>query len=257
MRKIKILMSVICLTLLIGHAAVLGYAAESEPEPESKVATEIEPDRYGGVYTDLREIYNEVQEEQREEPYEETEMQNELAIAEKCVSNPRTLNSKVEIEITEETEYNDDTTSEISGVYNIPNYSGMKSWMSWRSITSKSSPQYKLQQLAWTNGNGFRQVDGRYCVAIGMYFDCEIGDWVDLILENGTVIPAIVGDRKAMQHTDGSGLFTSANNCMSEMIIDLDSLDHKVKNMGDCSYLTESWHSRVVQVIIYDKNSLC
>ena len=42
-----------------------------------------------------------------------------------------------------------------------------KRFMPYTAITSTSSPQYKLQQKAYTGQSGIRQVDGRFCVDVG------------------------------------------------------------------------------------------
>ena len=134
----------------------------------------------------------------------------------------------------------------------IPNYSGKKSWMSYKAITNHSSPQWKLQTMATTDENGFRKVDGLYTVAVGTHFGAGIGTKLDLVLENGTVINCVVGDIKANQHTDGSNLFT-ANGCMSEFIVDKGSLNKAVKRDGNCSSLSKAWNSPVAKVLVYDK----
>ena len=139
--------------------------------------------------------------------------------------------------------------------YDVPNYSGKKSWMSYKAIKNHSSPQWKLQQQATTDENGFRKVDGLYCVAVGTHFGVSVGTKIDLILENGTVINCVVGDIKSNKHTDEANIFT-ANGCMSEFIIDKDSLNKAVKRDGNCSSLKSSWNSPVKKVLVYDKNIL-
>ena len=87
-------------------------------------------------------------------------------------------------------------------IIDVPANSGFKSYMPYTAITSKNSNQYKLQHTeAYTGEHGIRQVDGRYCIALGSYFGKEIGTYYDLVLENGTVIPCILADRKADIHT--------------------------------------------------------
>ena len=134
--------------------------------------------------------------------------------------------------------------------FNIPEYSGKKSWMRYTAITKKSSPQWKLQQRAITDEKGFRKVDGLYTIAVGTCFGAEVGTRLDLVLKNGTVIKCMVGDIKANGDTDGANMFTS-NGCMSEFIVDINSLDKAVKRDGDCSSLKESWNSPVAKVLIY------
>ena len=134
--------------------------------------------------------------------------------------------------------------------YNIPEYSGKKSWMRYQKITKKNSPQLALQQKATTDQNGFRKLDGRYMVAVGTCFNAGVGTNIDLVLKNGTVIKCVVGDIKANEHTDSANMFTS-NGCMSEFIVDKATLNAAVKRDGDCSSLQDSWNSPVAKVLVY------
>ena len=103
--------------------------------------------------------------------------------------------------------------------YIVPITSGFKSYMPYTTITSKSSQQYKLQKIAYTGTYGIRQYDNRYCVAIGTAFNADVGTYFDLILANGAVIPCIVADIKANNHTDSNNMVTIANGCLTEFII--------------------------------------
>ena len=138
--------------------------------------------------------------------------------------------------------------------YIVPITSGFKSYMPYTAITSKSSPQYKLQQIAYTGTYGIRQYDNRYCVAIGTGFNADVGTYFDLILANGTVIPCIVADIKADRHTDSNNMITVANGCLTEFIVDSSALDENAKRMGDISYCNEDWNSRVEKIRVYEKN---
>lgn len=139
--------------------------------------------------------------------------------------------------------------------YNIPAYSGFKSYMDYKAITDVNSPAYKLTRATYTGMEGIRMYDNRYLVAIGRHFDASVGDYVDLILENGTVIKCIVGDRKAWYDTDPSHLFTT-NGCMSEFIVNTNSLSWSVIKKGDISESHDEWKSPVTKVRIYKKNAL-
>lgn len=132
-----------------------------------------------------------------------------------------------------------------------PKTSGLKSYMSYKAITSTSSPQYKLQQQAYTGKHGIRMVNGRYCVALGSFYTNRIGQNFDLVLENGTVIPCVLADQKADKDTNGNNQVTSHNGCMSEFIVDSDTLDRTAKRMGDISYCEECWKSPIKQIILY------
>ena len=132
-----------------------------------------------------------------------------------------------------------------------PKTSGLKSYMPYKAITSVSSSQYKLQQQAYTGKHGIRMVNGRYCVALGSFYTNRIGQNFDLVLENGTVIPCVLADQKADKDTDGNNQVTSHNGCMSEFIVDSNSLDKTAKRMGDISYCEECWKSPIKQIILY------
>ena len=113
----------------------------------------------------------------------------------------------------------------------------------------KNTNQAKLQSLCQTNEVGLRVYDGRFTIAVGTYFNTAIGQYFDLVLENGTVIPCIMGDLKADIHTDSRGLFTEASGCMTEFIVDRTYLPNK----NSATYCYEAWNSKVVNVIVYNK----
>ncbi len=143
---------------------------------------------------------------------------------------------------------------EIPGIttINLPYYSsykGFKSYMGYNMLTDKNSAQYQLQLNAYTGNYGIRMINGRYMVAIGSYFGLRIGDEFDIILENGTIIPAIMGDLKDNKDTDSNNVYTVATNCCTEFIVDTGSYEFKqYKNMGDVSYACEEWNSKVVAI---------
>ena len=143
--------------------------------------------------------------------------------------------------------------------YSVPLTSGFKSYMPYaksngESIFNKNSNQYKLQQQCQTGLYGIRVKDGRYCVAIGTGFNADVGTYFDLILANGTVIPCIVADIKADKHTDSNNMVTKASGCLTEFVVDNGSLNKMAKKMGDISYCSDKWNSRVEKVRVYEKN---
>lgn len=146
-------------------------------------------------------------------------------------------------------------------MYDIPEYEGFKSWMSYKKITDTSSKQYKLQQIASTGFGGVRVVDSRMCVAIGTAFNADIGTYIDLILEDGFIIPCIVADIKNPKHTDANNVFTITGKnkktiCCTEFIVDPDKLNANAKKTGNISDCNELWAECVRSIVIYDKNVL-
>lgn len=139
--------------------------------------------------------------------------------------------------------------------YTIPAYSGFKSFMDYEAITDVSAPAYKLTRNSMIGREGILMKNDRYLVAIGLHFDARAGDYVDLILKNGTVIKCIIGNRKSWEDTDPSMLFTE-NGCMSEFIVNTDSIPAEARKSGDISKIHEEWQSPVETVRIYKKNAL-
>lgn len=138
-------------------------------------------------------------------------------------------------------------------IYDVPKTRGFKSYMPYTAITNKKSKQYKLQQIASTGAYGIRVVDSRYLVAIGTAFNAEVGTYIDLILEDGFVIPCIVGDVKSPKHTESNNMVTSANGCVSEFIIDPNKLNDKVRKSGNVSLCDKNWDNPVASIVVYNK----
>ena len=136
-------------------------------------------------------------------------------------------------------------------------YDDFKSYENWRSIKSKNSPHYKLQNTyAYTGEDGIRMVEGRYCIAVGSYFTTRIGQYIDVVLQNGTVIKCILGDQKADAHTDELHISHNSDHSIVEFIIDKQVMDPRILKLGTVSYLYKEWQSPVVKILVYDYNFL-
>ena len=113
-----------------------------------------------------------------------------------------------------------------------------KCYMDYRAITSTGSPQYQLQQEAWTDDNGLRKVDGFYCVALGSAFGSEIGARYIITLSNGNQLPVILADQKA----DGD---TTADNtrdyggAVIEFLVDTPAMPSVVRQTGSVGSIPE------------------
>lgn len=134
--------------------------------------------------------------------------------------------------------------------YSVPKNKGFKSFLRYKKITSPSL-QLTLQKDAITDEHGLRKVDGRYLVAIGTYFKAPVGTYIDLKLQNDTVIPCIVGDIKANKDTDRKNIFTR-NGCCSEFIVDESKLPRKTRTRGNISVINKKWNSPVSKIYVYD-----
>ena len=167
----------------------------------------------------------------------------ESSVTEESDPNSENQENGTEIEATEQPE-----TYEVIKEYPITDGNTTKTVLPYRAF-GKNTNQAKLQSLCQTNEVGLRVYDGRFTIAVGTYFNTAIGQYFDLVLENGTVIPFIMGDLKADIHTDSRGLFTEASGCMTEFIVDRTYLPNK----NSATYCYEAWNSKVVNVVVYNK----
>lgn len=140
-------------------------------------------------------------------------------------------------------------------VYELPYYYpyyGQKAYENYSAINNRYTNHYKLEQVAHTDEYGFRIYDDRYLIAIGTYFNAPVGTYVDVELENGVVIPCIVGDIKADADTEENNVYSLSCGCATEFIVDGFVIDTYTR--GDVSSVFEEWSSPVVDIIVYDYN---
>lgn len=140
-------------------------------------------------------------------------------------------------------------------IYDLPYYYpyyGQKAYENYSAITNTNSLQYRLEQVAHTDEYGFRIYDDRYLIAVGTYFDAPVGTYIDVELENGVVIPCIVGDIKADIDTEDNNVYSLSCGCATEFIVDGWIIDPYTR--GDVSSVFEDWVSPVIHIIVYDYN---
>lgn len=125
----------------------------------------------------------------------------------------------------------------------------VKTFMSYKAITDRSSIQWKLQQKAVTNAYGFREIDGKYLIALGTYYSDHAGAMFRITLENGTVFDAIMGDVKDNRDTDSKNQHRNGN--VVEFIVDTPKLAEDARLMGDVSYTPGAGLMGPVQSIEY------
>lgn len=133
----------------------------------------------------------------------------------------------------------------------VPENNGFKSYMDAKCITSKSSPQYQLKSSYLLADNGIYTVNGRYCVAVGSYYTTEIGTLIDLIMDNGSIVPCILADCKSDTHTDIETHRQNVNGSIVEFIVSTSDLDSIAKKMGDCSYADERLLGEIIAIRIF------
>ena len=95
-------------------------------------------------------------------------------------------------------------------------------------------------------------INDRYLVAIGTKYNLTIGQYFDIVLENGTVIPCILGDTKADVDTDDSNMITMQTKCATEFIVTINKLPNEIQVSGNVSSLCEDWNSPVKTIITYE-----
>lgn len=207
---------------------------------------------------------------------ETTESDSEEEVVEKTEKNKKKNKTKKDLEqtITEETNYTSkevveenieikdeiieqiepmsiapETEPEYITKY-VPSNNSFKSYMSYKAITSKSSPQYKLQQQAYTGEYGIRMVDGRYCIALGSFYSNKIGTKIDLVMANGSVLKCILSDQKANIHTDAQNI-RAQDGSVVEFVIDKNSLHPMAKRMGNISYAADKFSGEIKEIRVY------
>ena len=138
--------------------------------------------------------------------------------------------------------------------FDIAPYTGAKTMESYTAF-GKNTPQNNLQDYATTDEKGFRRINGRYLVALGSRFTQNVGQYFDLVLSNGIVIPCMLSDQKADIDTDETNTYTISNEtyCCSEFCVDLGIAESNGTD-GDVSVLNDGWKSQVSQIKVYDYN---
>lgn len=134
--------------------------------------------------------------------------------------------------------------------YTVPSDNSFKAFMDYRTITSTGSKQYKLQELCSTDSLGLRVCDGRYTVAIGTGYKAPVGTYIDVLLEDGTVLPCIVGDIKQDCHTNATNMYVEHNGNAVEFIVDASKLDKAAKVSGSVGSIS-GFQGDVVSISTY------
>lgn len=109
--------------------------------------------------------------------------------------------------------------------YNIPVEGDgfIHPYMDYKKITSKVSRQWAVVNSEDAHSDpttGLRMVGNRYCIAIGQGYGMCAGDKVDVVLSDGSYIPCILGDMKAVIDTDEFMQYHLSDHDVVEMIVD-------------------------------------
>ena len=112
-----------------------------------------------------------------------------------------------------------------------PGGGDFKCFEDFRAITDKTSPQYALQQDAWTDAEGLRRYKGFYCIALGSAYGDKIGTKYAVTLSTGVTFLAILADQKADAHTI-DGHTRDRSGAVIEFIVETEALPAAVRRSG-------------------------
>ena len=97
-------------------------------------------------------------------------------------------------------------------------------YMGWQCVTATGSKQYKLRSTYGMNFNdeGFGVINGRYVIATTTTFG-DVGDEIDFYLEDGTILPCIIGDIKNQSDPGCTIWGHEGGSNMIEFVVDRDT----------------------------------
>ena len=95
------------------------------------------------------------------------------------------------------------------------------SYMGWQCITAVDSKQYKLRTAAGMNFDeeGFAKIGDRYVVATTTTFG-NVGDFIDVYQEDGTIIKCVIGDIKSQGDAGCNKWGHNNGTCVVEFVVD-------------------------------------
>lgn len=130
-------------------------------------------------------------------------------------------------------------------------------YMGWQMITAPSSNQYKLREEAGMNFDeeGFGIIGGRYVIACTTTFG-NVGDCVDFVQEDGSVLKCVIGDIKSQEyvpwdHNPANKWGHNNGQCIVEFVVDKSSwynCGHPNPGNRGCH---PEWHQNITQAINY------
>lgn len=171
---------------------------------------------------------------------EQAEVQEETIeenIVESIELTPSAPNNQTTVESEVIDEYFDD--AHITGIFEVPSINTNFKSYTYYALLSKSSIQWKLQEIAYTDENGLRKIGNCYLAAMGSYYSTTIGDMFRLTTDTGAVFDIILCDAKSDRHTDSRHMYTVSNNCMVEFYVDTTVLNGTIKRMGSVGVLPQ------------------
>jgi hypothetical protein len=137
----------------------------------------------------------------------------------------------------------------------VPLNKPFKSYMDAKFITSEGSAQYQLKYNYTLDNTGIYMIDGRYACALGSYYTTDIGTKFDIIMNSGEIIPCILADCKADEHTDSLRQYTLGNGSIVEFVVNeptlIPNISNQWGNTGDVSTLGGMFEGEISYIRIY------
>lgn len=141
-------------------------------------------------------------------------------------------------------------SSPIGETKSVPDQNGFFSYMDADCITSVGTDQHEMKSKYRLDSSGIWTYDGRWCIAVGSYYTTKVGQYIDIVLKNGTTITGILADCKADKDTDLTRR-QNANGSIVEFVVNESNLSSEVKKHGSCAYAYPQWQSEVDHIDIY------
>lgn len=153
---------------------------------------------------------------------EEKQRQQALILEQQEQERQRQIEEQIEIQENNERQF------VLNQPQNVPNNtagcrSEAFSYENKQNITRKSSPQYiQLQNPdIITDPNGFVKLGNRFLIAVGTGYANKVGDKLDILYEDGTILECIVGDFKSDRHTDPTHRFHTGG--LEDRLVDINT----------------------------------
>ena len=238
MNKLKL----VCSTLTVGMVVTTLFVLNDTKQELNQMDKEIET-----INTKLTTIETRLDnmDKQVAEYKAQAMMSNYIKYYDIIAPNKSNINTKNEVESITKIDYDIPTIADTD----------FYGYMDYRKITDKTTPQYEMQQSAWTDWQGLRRYNNDYMVAMGSYYsDYEVGSRFEITLENDTVFTVILGDLKDDIHTDNKKMYTpvydnwqlvKAN--VIEFIVEKNQLSYDVKQLGTISGY-EEFNGNIVSI---------
>lgn len=98
-----------------------------------------------------------------------------------------------------------------------------KSYMSWTALHPESTQGKFSAQAVADPETAIMTYNGRYLVALGSAYADHVGQEIDIVMESGQIIHAVVGDFKAAEHTDEYGSTQRWDGSVVEFVVSSNS----------------------------------